>query len=355
MPGRFVRIFANRKANGYIGEKIPNQDGNDKTTVTPPFLYLAPMRGLTNALYRNLFAAHFKGIDAAIAPFIATVSAARVNPSLVKDIAPENNRGMPVIPQFIGNAPQDFILLARVAFDMGYDTVNWNLGCPYPMVAKKRRGSGLLAFPELVDRFLDAVIPRIPNQLSIKLRLGRKRADEIFELIAIFNRYPLRELIIHPRTGVQMYTGGVDLDTFEAILPLAAQPVSYNGDVFDLAGFTRLRHRFPTISRWMLGRGPLSNPFLPEMLKRGSEEVHRPVERFKRFHDALLGAYLAAFSGPSHVVSRMKGYWQYFSQSFRNGEAIFKRIKKAGSLGKYQAVVDRFFNEEAHWGPKIHF
>jgi tRNA-dihydrouridine synthase len=313
------------------------------------------MRGFTNALFRNLYTKHFNGIDAAIAPFIATVSAAQVNPSLVKDIAPENNRGMPVIPQFIGNAPQDFIRLARVAFDMGYDTVNWNLGCPFPMVAKKRRGSGLLPFPELVDRFLDTVAPRIPNQLSIKLRLGRNRADEIFALISIFNRYPLKELIVHPRTGIQMYTGGVDLETFEAVLPLVAQPVSYNGDVFDLAGFTRLRLRFPSISRWMLGRGPLSNPFLPEILQTGSEETHRPVERFKRFHDELLSAYRAEFSGPSHVVSRMKGYWQYFAQSFHNGAAVFKRIKKAASLEKYQTVVDRFLDGEAQWGPRLHF
>ncbi len=307
------------------------------------------MRGFTSAVYRNLFKKHFSGIDAAIAPFIATVSAERINPALLRDIAPEKNPGMPVIPQFIGNRPHDFVRLSRAAFDLGYDTVNWNLGCPFPMVAKKRRGSGLLNHPDLVDRFLDIAVPRLPNRLSIKLRLGRKRPDEIFELMAILNRYPLRELIIHPRTGIQMYTGGVDLDTFETVLSLSALPVVYNGDIFDLNGFTRLRGRFPSISRWMLGRGLLANPFLPEMLRRGTDKIHQPVERFRRFHDDLLDAYRAEFSGPSHVLGRMKGYWEYFAASFENGQTVFKHIKKAGSLNKYQAVVDRFFDSKAQW------
>jgi tRNA-dihydrouridine synthase len=146
-----------------------------KYAVKPLILSLAPLRGFTNALYRNLYAAHFQGIDIAIAPFINTLSVKQINRSHIKDILPENNHAMPVIPQIIGNDPAGFIQLATTCHDLGFDTINWNLGCPAPMVANKRRGSGMLPHPESIKAFLDDVVPRIPTRLSIKTRIGREK------------------------------------------------------------------------------------------------------------------------------------------------------------------------------------
>ena len=154
----------------------------------------------------------------------------------------------------------------------------------------------------------------------------------------IFNEYPLAEIIIHPRTGVQMYTGGVDLDTFGECLPLLNIPVVYNGDIFDHNTFTTLQERFKTVSRWLIGRGVLSNPFLPEMLRSGNENIPQPVARFKRFHDDLFEAYRAELSGPSHLVDKMKGYWLYFFRSFENGEAFFKKMKKVNSVNEIRSA-----------------
>lgn len=319
------------------------------TSVKPLSLVLAPLRGFTNALYRNLYNAHFQGIDAAIAPFIPTLSAKQIGRSHIKDILPEFNHGMPVIPQIIGNDPDSFIRMAAVLHDHGFETVNWNLGCPAPMVANKRRGSGLLPHPDAIRAFLDRVLPAIPNRLSIKTRIGREKKEEIFQLLPIFNQYPLAELIIHPRTGVQMYTGRVDMETFEACLPQITLPVSYNGDIFDQASFVGLQTRFPTVSRWMIGRGVLSNPFLPEVLRSGEEHVSRPIERFQKFHDDLYAEYRKALSGPSHLIDKMKSYWLYFYTSFENGAALFKKVKKVGSLEKYEEMVTTFFSHEAIW------
>lgn len=316
-----------------------------------PFLCLAPIRGFTNALYRNLYAAHFQGIDAAIAPFISTLSVKQVSKSHIRDILPENNHGIPLVPQIIGNNPEGFIWLAGRFYDLGYDTVNWNLGCPFPMVAKKMRGSGLLPYPARIAAFLDAVIPRIPNRLSIKTRLGRKTADEIFNLIPVFNQYPLAELIIHPRTGIQMYTGEPDVDTFETCLPTVGHPVVYNGDIFSVETFRALQDRFQTVDRWMIGRGALTNPFLSGQIASGETAIERPIARFKRFHDELFEGYRATLSGQSHLVDKMKGYWQYFSAAFENGEKVFKKIKKLKTADKYETVVARFFHEEARWRP----
>ncbi|MDM8539413.1 tRNA-dihydrouridine synthase family protein, partial [Desulfobacterales bacterium HSG17] len=235
-----------------------------------PILYLAPMRGLTTFTFRNVFSRFFHGFDLAVAPFITSVNSRRIKDSYLKDVLPANNLKMQVIPQVLSKSPEDFIFLAARLYELGHETINWNLGCPFPMVAKKGRGSGMLPHPEIIESFLEKVITAIPNNLSIKTRLGRNNADEIFDLMPVFNRYPLTELIIHPRTGIQMYEGLTDLNTFEKCVEMSNHPVVYNGDIVDIQRYQKLCSRFKTINRWMIGRGALMNPFLPDTIKAGT-------------------------------------------------------------------------------------
>ena len=312
-------------------------------------LYLAPLRGFTDYIYRNTFTRHFCGFDGALAPFIPTVTADRIKPSHFKDILPENNATLPIVPQIISNQSGDFINLAVRLFDLGYTSVNWNLGCPFPMVAKKKRGSGLLPFPERIDDFLDKTVSSIPNRLSIKTRLGRRKITDIIELMPIFNRYPLAEIIIHPRTGIQMYNGKTDLDTFERCLEQSDHRVIYNGDIIDLKSFRDVFVRFGDLDGWMIGRGAVTNPFLPAIIKAGRDNISHKVEKFKRFYDELFENYQQRFSGPGHLLQKMKGFWTYFSKSFQNGRKIAKKIHRTQTLHRYMQIVDRFLAEEAHW------
>jgi len=312
-------------------------------------LYLAPLRGFTDYIYRNTFTGHFDGFDGALAPFIPTVTADRFKPSHFKDILPENNPTIPIVPQIIGNQSADFINLAVRLFDLGYTSVNWNLGCPFPMVAKKHRGSGLLPYPEKIDAFLEKTVSSIPNRLSIKTRLGRRTINDIFKLMPIFNRYPLEEIIIHPRTGIQMYDGKTDLDTFEQCFTQSVHRVIYNGDITDLKTFHDVFLRFEDIDGWMIGRGAVTNPFLPAIIKAGRDDISHKVEKFKQFYDELFEQYRQVFSGPGHLLNRMKGFWTYFSKSFQNSRKIAKKVHRTQKMHHYMKIVDRFFAEEAQW------
>lgn len=312
-------------------------------------LYLAPLRGFTGHIFRNTFTRHFGGFDVAVSPFIPTVPATRIKNNHLKDVLPASNQDIPVIPQIIGNDSEDFIPLARRLFDLGYETVNWNLGCPFPMVAKKQRGSGLLPHPQKIEAFLEATLPAIPGRLSIKARLGRKKTDDILTLLTIFNRYPLDEVIIHPRTGQQMYAGEPNLDMFEKCLELSDHTLVYNGDINDLATFKLFSQRFKTLDRWMIGRGALINPFLPAAIQNGRNSAVDKVKAFKAFYDDLFEQYRQEFSGPGHLLDRMKGYWTYFSQAFKDGYKIKKKIHRTRKLDRYVDIVERFFEEEAEW------
>lgn len=310
---------------------------------------MAPIMGYTTRLFRNLYHAHFGGFDLAIAPFIVAVGDQKIHLKHLRDVMPENGHGLQLIPQILSNDPAGFILLAKELHTLGYDTVNWNLGCPFPMVAKKKRGSGLLPFPERIQAMLDQVVPRIPNRLSIKARIGRKTPDEIDALLPLFNQYPLTELIIHPRTGLQMYEGSVDLEIFARCIDRSAHPLVYNGDIVNYQVFETLKSRFPVINRWMIGRGAIADPFLAPMIRDGEDAPCDRVNRFRGFHDALVAELAGTLCGPGHLLDKMKGYWTFFCRSFTEGARFFKTIKKLNQMDAFRKEVDHFFDQEAKW------
>jgi tRNA-dihydrouridine synthase len=312
-----------------------------------PTLILAPMRGITTMHYRKAFVRHFGGLDCEMAPFIPTVSVGRINPKLLKDVLPENNSGLPLIPQVIGNNAEDFVQMSIALHDLGYGEVNWNLGCPHKPIRKKRRGSGLLPYPDTVDAILDQVCDRTPCRVSVKVRLGVADKMELMNLIPVLNKYPLSEVIIHPRTAEQMYEGVVDLDAFEEAHNELRPTVCYNGDIHDTAFFKTVHHRFPGVERFMLGRGLLANPFLCEEIK----EIHNsadPVQRIAAFHDDLLSQYETVLHGDHPVLGKMKEFWSYQSIHLSNGRQLFKKLKKSTALHAYKAIVPEFL-ADAEW------
>ncbi len=325
---------------------------------TDPTLILAPMRGITTMHYRRVFVRHFQGLDLEMAPFISTVSAEKINPKLLKDILPENNSGLPLIPQLIGNKADDFVQMSIALHDLGYEEVNWNMGCPHKPIRKKRRGSGLLPYPDTVDAFLDQVCDRSPCKISVKVRLGVSNKLELMKLIPILNKYPLSEIVVHPRTAEQMYKGTVDLDAFEEAFHLLTRPVCYNGDINNISFFKSLKTRFPKINRFMLGRGLLANPFLCEEIKADSahlrrceftpSKVCRKITRIIHFHEELLSAYESVLYGDQPVLGKMKEFWTYQTIHLSNGHKMFKKLKKTQRLSTYKEIVAEFL-ADATW------
>lgn len=312
---------------------------------TSPEISLAPLRGLTDAVFRNSYTSCFHGLDRAFSPFLSTTQGDKIKTSHFRDVLPENNTGLPLVPQVMGNTAGAFVVLAERLFELGYDHINLNLGCPYPKVAKKKRGSGLLPHPNVLADFLSEVMEHLPpDSLSIKMRLGYFDGDEIFKVLPILNRCRLRELIIHPRTGTQMYAGNPDLDRFEKCLGILRHPVVYNGDIRTREDFERLQKRFPVVKSWMIGRGVISDPFLPARIKGLAWDLIDAIDRLKGFHDNLFSAYAKRLSGGSHLISRMKGFWSYFAGAFREGASFLKTVQKVRSDVQYQGAVTRFFS-----------
>ncbi len=310
-----------------------------------PFLYLAPIRGITDCLFRTLFQHHFGGVDGAVAPFLNPQPHANIDLRQLHDLLPEQNLALPVVPQFLHTNPEGLLALGQRLHDLGYTRINWNLGCPAPMVTRKRRGSGLLPYPDAICAFLDVVLPSMPLQLSIKTRLGLNHPDELAALLPRLNDYPLSEIIIHTRLGKQLYRGTTDPQRFRQALSLSRHPLVYNGDITDLAGWSRLRRQFPTVQRWMIGRGLLADPFLARTIKG---EPFNPDQRramLLAFHQELFTGYKELLAGPSHLLGRMKQIWFYLAASFPDQDKLWKKIKKAGTEECYLAAIAGSFRQ----------
>ena len=220
-------------------------------------------------------------------------------------------------------------------------------------IAKKKKGSGLLCFPEMIDAFLDQVFPLLKTSLSIKMRLGRHDSNEVYDLMPILNRYPIEEITIHPRTGIQMYDGHVDLETFEQACRISTHKIIYNGDIRGINDYKMLAGRFDFIHTWMIGRGVLADPFLPMTIKNGCDRVSDKMDRVKHFHDDYFQAMCENLSGPTHVTDRMKAFWSYLAPSLDGGDGFFKTIKKINDPVMYRYGVEDYFDRGTQWiGPR---
>ena len=307
-------------------------------------LLSSPLQGFTDFRFRNAFHKHFGGIDTFYSPYIKLNGKLVVKGSYERDILPENNSTLEVIPQIITNDAEEFLFVAKYVQQFGYKELNWNLGCPYPMVAKCGMGSGLIKNTDQIEHILKRVHNETDIIVSMKMRMGYENPTEILDVFPILEQYPIKNIAIHARIGKQLYKGGVDLDSFQKCLDTSKQKIYYNGDITSVAKFKELQERFPSIDHWMIGRGLIADPFLPSMIKNNTTEYPKNrLEIFEAFHDEIYREYDAYLQGPTPIRMKMLGFWEYFSESFSNPQKTFKKIKKAGNSKNYEAAVKEIF------------
>ena len=310
-------------------------------------LLSSPLQGFTDFRFRNAQNKLFGGIDTFYSPYIRLNGKMIIKASYERDLLPENNLHLEVIPQVITNDADEFLFVAKYVRDLGYKELNWNLGCPYPMVTKSGMGSGLISKPEKINHVLERAHAESDIIVSMKMRLGYENSEEILDVLPILDNYPIKNIAIHARIGKQLYKGGVHLDAFQQCVDNTKHKLYYNGDITSVAKFQEMQQRFPTIDHWMIGRGLISDPFLPSMIKNNTVEYpENKIELFNAFHDTLYAIYSESLSGSTHILLKMYHLWEYFSATFSNPHKVLKKIKKAQSIRNYEAAVAEIFRNE---------
>lgn len=297
-------------------------------------LYLAPIRGVTDAVFRDAFNLCFPGLDGSVAPFVKTTGAI-LKPQRLHDLTFAPHCTLPVVPQLLSNNATGFINAADQLQQLGFTEINWNLGCPIPTSTKKNLGAGLLCDPDRIDSFLETVFSKVTIAISIKTRIGLIQETEINTLLPVFNRYPISNIIVHPRTAGQLYSGPVNLNVFEYCIAELSAPVTYNGDITGVADFDRLSRRFPSVRQWMIGRGVIADPLLPAKIKTGCIEAFISCNQLRSFHRRLTDGYMARLSGFSHMLSRMSAIWESLGAGLPVPPGAVRKLVKSKTPEEY--------------------
>lgn len=305
-------------------------------------LYFAPLEGIGGYIYRNAQADYFEKADKYYSPFLAPNQNRSISPKEYKDIAPEHNEDITLVPQIMANNAEIFLKAAQELEQLGYKEINLNLGCPSRTVVTKYRGAGFLAKPDALEQFLEEVYSKLNIRLSLKTRLGMEDEEEFEHLLDIYNKFLVSELIIHPRVQTDYYKNTPRMESFLNALEKSKNPVVYNGDIFNKEKYQQVMKQMD-VSAVMLGRGVLANPALFGEI-RGTEKLSK--ERLWEFHERLLADYTQEMSGERNVLFKMKELWFYLAWSFTNTEKYEKKIRKAQHLSDYRLVVKQLFFEQ---------
>jgi tRNA-dihydrouridine synthase len=296
----------------------------------------APLEGLTDSIYRRQHHAHFGGVDRYFMPFLS--------PTMHKTLTHKEDRELPMadsvafsaVPQILTKVPEDFLWAAQVCADRGYSEVNLNTGCPSGTVVSKGKGAGMLANAAHLDAFLDEIFSKSPIPVSVKTRIGMTEAEEFPRLLEIFNQYPIKELILHPRTRKDFYKAPIHMDAFAYAYAHCNAPLSYNGDLCSLEDIAAVKAQFPKLQRVMVGRGLVGDPGM--LTANGTT-----AEALEAFHRDLIDDYICAFGSARNAMFRLKENWHHLICRFEGGEKLYKSLRKTTDIDKFMSITTEIF------------
>lgn len=298
--------------------------------------YFAPLEGITDSIFRSLHSKYFPGIDRYYTPFLSPTVHRGLTAREAREIPPADTLTYEAVPQLLTKVSEDFLWLAGVCADLGYKEVNLNTGCPSGTVTAKGKGSGMLRDLPALEAFLDDIFAKAPLPISIKTRIGFYNKDEFPTILELYNKYPVKELTVHPRIRADFYKGPVDMEAFRYAMEHAKMPLCYNGDLISLKKVQAFEAEFPQIEAVMIGRGLIADP---GMLCPGSTDV----AALEAFYDELFAVYTEVFGGTRNAMFRLKENWRHLLCKFEGSEKLGKRLKKTTDAGEYKAITHEIF------------
>lgn len=301
-------------------------------------IHFAPLQGYTDAVYREAHCRVFGGVENYYTPFVRLEKDGFRNKEL-RDVAPENNREVPVVPQLIAASPEELRRITLFLKEKGYGRVDINMGCPFPMQARLHRGAGILPYASEATALLDTIREFPEISFSVKLRLGWERVDESLSLLTVLNDLPLTHIALHPRIGIQQYKGSVDMDAFSCFYDKCLHPLFYNGDLNTVEDIRSITERFPKLKGVMLGRGLLGHPWLATEYTTGHEltDAERRA-KLSEFHQLLYELYSLRLEGGDHqILAKLKTLWDYLLPDAE--KRLRKKVIKSSNLTAYHSAV----------------
>ena len=297
----------------------------------------APLQGYTDAIYRTMHNKVFGGINSYYSPFIR-LEKGEVRQKDIKDILPENNENINLVPQIIVNSNEEFLKLTESVSNLGYKRIDINMGCPFPLQTKKGRGAALLQNTKHLEDIVESINSINDIDFSIKMRLGMDSAEDAKGALEIINKAKLHHITIHPRIAKQQYKGEIDYQTFDYIYQNCLHPIIYNGDILSQEDIYNIINIYTKIEGIMIGRGLLAKPYLAmELNKTIRLSVSERLSMIMKLHDAIYDHYSSVMQGEHQLLLKMKTFWEYLDEEI--GKKPYKAIKKSVNIKKYELAI----------------
>lgn len=301
-------------------------------------LHFAPLQGYTEASYRNAHANVFGGIDAYYTPFVRLEKGSIRNKDL-RGLAATRNNVPRLIPQLIANKAEEAEIILKRFIEEGYTEVDFNMGCPFPLLTRRGKGAGILTSPEPVNEILKLTHAYPTINFSVKMRLGLEDPEECLRLLPVFSEARLQHITLHARTGKQQYKGICDMESFAAFYQECPHPLLYNGDIQTAQEVEDLYASFPKLAGVMLGRGLLANPALAMEIQTqktlSKEELYAKILTLHQ--EVWIENEKRIEGGEAQLLSKMKTFWEYLLPDAE--KKLRKKILKSNRTSDYMLAV----------------
>ncbi len=296
------------------------------------------MEGVTTHIYRRIFNKYYKGVSKFFTPFLSPNQTKSFQMKELEEIDAEKNAGMVTVPQLLCANAEHFVWACREVAERGYHEVNFNLGCPSNTVVTKKKGSGFLYYPDELDAFFEAVFEGVKDlgvEVSVKTRLGKHDPKEFMRILEVYNRYPIKELTVHPRIQKDFYKGDIRKEWLDYAYENSKNPLCINGDICLTEDVERNSEIYPNAVALMMGRGLIARPYLFT-----DGDVLKDKETFKAFNNELLEAYCERMSGDFSILCKLKELWYYMLPALDVSPDMEKRLKKTSKIAEYKILLN---------------
>lgn len=292
--------------------------------------YFAPMEGLTDSIYRLQHHRFFGGVDRYYMPFFSPTIHRTLTSKETRELPRADSVPFTVVPQVMTKCAEDFLWAAEVVRDLGYNEINLNIGCPSGTVVAKGKGSGMLRDLEELTKFFDSIFAVSSLPVTVKTRIGLESPEEFPAVLELYNRYPIKELTIHPRVRKQFYEGQVHREWFTYAMQHSTIPLCFNGDIRTLYDVSILQEEYPGLNAVMIGRGLIADP---GMLVGGTD-----IGTLESFLNALMDDYAVEFASCRNALFRMKENWAYLHDRFTGSDKLWKKMRKTTDAAEFRRL-----------------
>ena len=304
-------------------------------------LYLAPMAGVTDTIFRQLAKGY--GADVMVTEFVSAEGIFRKNERTMEYLEFVDAE-RPLGVQLFGGDPAHLGEAARMVVEWKQpDFIDLNFGCPVNKVVSKMGGSALLRDCPLLEKIARSVVAAVaPFPVTAKIRIGWD-ADTInaTKTARILEDAGIAALAVHGRTKAQGYTGEADWDVIAAVAAAVKIPVIGNGD---LTSAQDVAQRMKTgVSGVMLGRAAMSAPWIfreiRHFLNTGELLAPPPLEA-QWTHILRHCRWMVEREGSEpHALAAMRSRLMAYSRGMPEAKRLRERFAHIASIAELEEIA----------------